>query len=1493
MNWSRIMRSRLITWSAAVLLLLILALLVVPHFISLDGVAHDLARSLSNATGLKVTIGHGHIAIFPDLSFVASDIRIAHASDAIETFEIESVRVDLDFFSLICGRVLVEEAHVYSPLIRIIRDSAKVSGVEHEKNDEALNPFELLAVKNPFGFLDTVDELPNSLSIFISDGQMVFYDAAADDSRVRVTTLSDLEVSVMGMNSYRPFEVEMSYKLGKEGRAGEARGSFNIAPSCGDMQSAESGISLTGELIATDVLIASLRPCLSPELREAGVHGSLDLRLKLAKVCHEQATAHGEINVSDLWLSKSLNQLRPPQGHHAEISFSADLNSERMSLRQLVVKLDDSVAKGEADISNWLSDRAEVQGSISLRSIPVKTILDLIPAPLLPTDTSDEFKAMDISGELCDLSAELRGKVSDLSSSASLFPAQLSASCRLTGGAVSPAFKGISANTVESLVSIRNGVVCFENIRGNAGVLVDGVLKAPIPLEGECGIGFMKDVEMLPVDISSVMRTSSNLNKRALDAVVVVGARATSSLLSFQRVSDAIPSLSSVSGAMMELGRAEGNIRAGVKVLSFLARPYRAEFLATFGLSDGGLRHDASGFQLRGASAEVKLSNDALVADLKAQLDDQSSVIADLHMDAPFDETPTWETNGRVELALPHLLARLGAIDAEELTMSGIPTLVVRLGSSPEGIKLALSTDMKELDIRFGDILWKPTNEKCNFSLSGVIKEFEKIIISDSRLDMGGISIQLTGDITSPSQPRCNLSAYLRETKVQNATAFFPPFADLESDGEISGWARLMSPARQSEQSAGRGDSMAEHLFEAGIALEIDAQTVDRLLGAEVMPLALQQASLKLDVLSGKISTLMSARFPLSEPESLQYEVGADVQDLTAKYKDFPLPLTGLSGRIEMANETLRLLSLKGLLGGSEFEVSGQFKEPLKALLNDRGWDKNELELKIACKPSLLDIRTLLGSLLPEDVAISKRAALEIQARGSLTDLKFNSRLDLGGSRLSWGDVICKPEGKALRLSLAGHLAELRRVLMEEGLLTIGSSNFSFTADIADLKNPGVELQLADGALKTSDLTFLFSMLEPGKSKGELGVKLAGMLGGDNSEQHNFHATLTARDVGFQLAGAIEAISDLNLLVEASSDTISVKKMNFSAGKSTLSIDGEARLKDSALRLDVESPRLDIADIAAALWPASPRESNRPGASAATVTTSDLTWLWSTPLLADGRIQAATRIDDLRFDGHEFGKLNLDLPIDRGALSVKDLTLALCQGNLRISLLTDISAACGFDIRTDFTLDDYDVKEMLDLLGAKRTFMTGKGNISGRIQACGNDSDGLLRSADGQFRIRMRDGIIKKFGLLSKIFSLLDILRVFKLDFRDFATTGTAYSLMRCTATLKDGQLHTDDLFLDGSSMKVTGMCDIDLVNMKIDGSIGVFLLPTMGIIASKIPLMGRIITHENETLIASYFRVNGDLADPNVQSVGVEKVKEGTKSLFRRLLTVEPQDNE
>jgi len=96
---------------------------------------------------------------------------------------------------------------------------------------------------------------------------------------------------------------------------------------------------------------------------------------------------------------------------------------------------------------------------------------------------------------------------------------------------------------------------------------------------------------------------------------------------------------------------------------------------------------------------------------------------------------------------------------------------------------------------------------------------------------------------------------------------------------------------------------------------------------------------------------------------------------------------------------------------------------------------------------------------------------------------------------------------------------------------------------------------------------------------------------------------------------------------------------------------------------------------------------------------------------------------------------------------------------------------------------------------------------------------------------------------------------------------------------------HTDNFVLDGSSMKISAVGDIDVGKNTIDMKVAVMPLGTIDSVVSNIPIVGYILTGKNKSLVGAYFEVTGNVKDPVVKAVSMKSLGKGLLGIFRRSL--------
>ena len=187
-------------------------------------------------------------------------------------------------------------------------------------------------------------------------------------------------------------------------------------------------------------------------------------------------------------------------------------------------------------------------------------------------------------------------------------------------------------------------------------------------------------------------------------------------------------------------------------------------------------------------------------------------------------------------------------------------------------------------------------------------------------------------------------------------------------------------------------------------------------------------------------------------------------------------------------------------------------------------------------------------------------------------------------------------------------------------------------------------------------------------------------------------------------------------------------------------------------------------------------------------------------------------------------------------------------------------------------------------LGVKREEITGSLTSSGDLTARGKNGAELRKSSLGSIRIVCQDGTLRRFEVLSKIFSILNVSQLLKFQLPDMVSGGMPYDEIKGTIAVKDGVLSTTDLFLKSNAMNISAVGSMDLTKDELNLTVGVQPLQTIDKVVNRIPIVGWILTGKDRAFITTYFEAKGKIEDPQVSAIPVKAMTKGVFNIFKRV---------
>ncbi len=254
-----------------------------------------------------------------------------------------------------------------------------------------------------------------------------------------------------------------------------------------------------------------------------------------------------------------------------------------------------------------------------------------------------------------------------------------------------------------------------------------------------------------------------------------------------------------------------------------------------------------------------------------------------------------------------------------------------------------------------------------------------------------------------------------------------------------------------------------------------------------------------------------------------------------------------------------------------------------------------------------------------------------------------------------------------------------------------------------------------------------------------------------------------------------------------------------------------------------------------------------------------------------------------------------------GKFTAKDLTLAGVMADRKINIS---------EFKADLFGGSADVHGTMDFSGpAPRFYASGRidrikaglllaafdanahifdstGLAYGSLSARGEKPEEWLKSLNGDLTLYSKDGVIKKWDLLSKIFGVLNIYDLVrgKVDLR---ADGLPYNKMGASFRVKDGVFRTDNFIIDSYAMVITGAGDVNASKKEIAASITVSPLVAIDTFLDKIPIIRSVLRGKKKGFLYVSYDVKGPMDDPDVSVSFIDSI--GTKPLqiIRNILTL------
>jgi len=520
-------------------------------------------------------------------------------------------------------------------------------------------------------------------------------------------------------------------------------------------------------------------------------------------------------------------------------------------------------------------------------------------------------------------------------------------------------------------------------------------------------------------------------------------------------------------------------------------------------------------------------------------------------------------------------------------------------------------------------------------------------------------------------------------------------------------------------------------------------------------------------------------------------------------------------------------------------------------------------------RDALLETDRLTGTVGNSDLSVSGRLSGFTDPAGSLTFSSPALHLEDLGFGASGED----PEIR----NLAGEVS------LEKGIVAVSSlsgqfrsSPFALTGEVRNIREPKIALRAHFPFLRVEDLVFLGRITPAGDAAAapSLSPVVTALVTSDAG---------TLGDISFSKLHADLSLENSRLLVSAlragvfggavsgagAADFGAAKEPGFQAHYLIDQIDAAQLVRAAGGRGGL------LAGLLTAEGKVAARGKDREGLYTSAQGTAKLEIRKGTFRPAPDREGGAGYL--LPFDG-----LRAELSFGNRAVEVAAARMDLFGGVVSGQGGIDFAPASGPDYRFSCRSEKIDADRLLHAFGVGKEISGGL-TLQGDLTAHGGSFADLKKSARGSVSLRLAEGTINKFSIFAKVFSILNVSNLVKLQLPDMVGRGLPYQSIDGTFSFTDGTVETKDLFINTPSINMMVVGTADIVNEEMDITLGVQPLQTVGKVVSRIPVIGWILTGGDRSLLVTYFKAKGKWGDPEVSAIPVQSLFNGVFNIFKR----------
>ena len=601
-------------------------------------------------------------------------------------------------------------------------------------------------------------------------------------------------------------------------------------------------------------------------------------------------------------------------------------------------------------------------------------------------------------------------------------------------------------------------------------------------------------------------------------------------------------------------------------------------------------------------------------------------------------------------------------------------------------------------------------------------------------------------------------------------------------------------------------------------------------------------------------------------------------RNCAVRNKDLVFPVILEEGRLTIDEEERKLFIAEGKWGKSKVLSSGVI---------GASWKTGAAHILLKA-----EMDELMGHFFP-DLNSSIRFKNQVPSLISLSnkgsEWAFRGTFDLKKTSLETESMTIDPFGEKGMVFFNGRLQPGEKFYLTNLKCNLGESSFELAGSY-DLRGKDLfDFKVSSKKILLEDLGVRFKRGNL-RGRGALEFDTTVKASQSNPMMTEVTGKARARDLFFSASAFHHPVEDCNFGLKFQGKDLFIDFLNLKLGKSPFHAKGELRGWDGMRgTLAIKSDYLDISDLISPEFfnNFSPAVSgtDSPAFSGSNEDRTQAGWReGASRFMKKSDIHLDITAPNGQWEGFRYGPLRVECALRSGDLYISRSSVKTEHGKFLLSGHVKRGKSREMLFSSYIDLTKQPLKELPQSLEFIKSRAEGMLTMEALLFAKGRNKEELISSLTGSVNVMIEEGVLKKSHVFIKVMDFLSLRGIFVKRPPGLSEGGLYFESIGGNIDLEEGVAKTEDISMQSPVFNAVVRGEANLCTKKINAELGIQPLGTVDSLISKVPIVGYLLTGDNEALYADYFKVEGPLSNPDVRYIPLKSLGNSTIGFVKRL---------